>query len=150
MSPRDLLTIWKQLDRGLRRQFFQALPLLLAAFMMAVMLGSVMLISTVMRVVEFAQLHDSPYPGMSDEDFTRCLDISEQTLQARRAAASLGNSPAAGVASDAALQRVETLAADYRQHCAEQRWQAAFEAGARERGVPPATSPETWLAADRF
>ncbi|QRY80719.1 hypothetical protein JVX91_06325 [Pseudomonas sp. PDNC002] len=85
---------------------------------------------------------------MSDAAFSRCLEISEQTLNAREAVARLGRTPAAGTASDAALQRVETLAQDYRQHCDAQRWATAFEAGKRNSGVAPATSPEGWLAAD--
>lgn len=150
MPPHDWIAIWKQLGWSLQKQLVQAAPLLLAVFVMAVMVGSIMLISMVKRVVDYAQLHDSPYPGMSDAAFTRCLDVSEQTLKARDTARRLGNSPSAGVASDAALQRVETLAADYQQHCDALRWASAFEAGRRESGVPPATSPEGWLAADRY
>ncbi|MDF3933073.1 hypothetical protein [Pseudomonas citronellolis] len=137
--------VWNQFSH---RQRMQALHLglaLVAGGIVVAMVAAVLLISGVTRLVEVLRQYDSPYPGMSDRQFSRCVELSEQTLEARLAVARLGTNPASGVATDAALSRVETLAVDYRQDCSAQRWRAVFEA-ARNNGLPAAERPEDWLA----
>ncbi|QRY80720.1 hypothetical protein JVX91_06330 [Pseudomonas sp. PDNC002] len=53
MSPKEWLSIWNQLDRGLRRQALQAWPLLMALLVVAAMVGSIVLVGAVRRVVGY-------------------------------------------------------------------------------------------------
>lgn len=151
MSPKDWLSIWTNLPRSLQRDLVNAVPLLIVGFCVVVMVLSIGLISSITRVIHYLRQHDSPYPGMSDAHFTYCLETSRDTLAARQALERLGPTPPpAGVATDAAFQQVDRLAIQYRQYCDERIWKAAFAAGQRESGIPPATTPEGWLAADRY
>lgn len=150
MSPKDWFSIWTHLPRSLQRDLLNAIPLLILGFCIIVMVLSVGLISGAAQLIHYLRQHDSPYPGMSDAHFTYCLQTSRDTLEARHALERLGPTPPAGVATDSAYLRVDKLAIQYRQYCDERTWKAAFEAGQRESGVPPATTPEGWLAADRY
>lgn len=138
------LDVWNQLSPRQRTQTLNLGLVLAAAGVIALMFASLVLIAGVTRLVEVLRQYDSPYPGMSDRQFTRCVELSEQTVEARLAVERLGSTPASGVASDAALNRIEVLAADYRQECSAQRWRKAFEA-AQANGVPPAQRPQDWL-----
>ncbi|WP_152219083.1 hypothetical protein [Pseudomonas sp. SCB32] len=150
MSPKEWLYVWKQIPRSLQRDLFDAVPVLILGFFGLVFAAGIGIIIALMQLANYLRQHDSPYPGMSDAHFTYCLKISRDTLEARQALERLGPTPPAGVATDSAYARVDRLAGEYSQYCAERIWKKAFEAGLRERGVPPATSPEGWLAADRF
>ncbi|WP_207885829.1 hypothetical protein [Pseudomonas sp. 30_B] len=150
MSPRQWLYIWKQIPGYLQRDLMDALPVLILGFFGLAFAAGLGIVIVLMQLANYLRHHDSPYPGMSDAHFTHCLEISRDTLEARQALERLGPKPPAGVATDSAYARVDRLAIDYSHYCAEHLWKKAFEAGLRERGVPPATSPEGWLAADRY
>jgi len=121
---------------------------LIGTAVVALLFTAFLLIVGVTRLVEALRIQDSPYPGMSDSQFTRCVEISENTLEARLTVERLGANPPPGTATDAALSRVEGLAANYAQNCSEKRWQAVFDA-ARANGVPPALRAEDWIAIAR-
>lgn len=122
--------------------------MLIGTAVVALLFTAFLLIVGVTRLVEALRIQDSPYPGMSDSQFTRCVEISENTLEARLTVERLGANPPPGTATDAALSRVEGLAANYAQNCSEKRWQAVFDA-ARANGVPPALRAEDWIAIAR-
>ncbi|WP_447744327.1 hypothetical protein [Pseudomonas nicosulfuronedens] len=150
MSPKEWLSVWTHIPRYLQRDLIKAIPVLILAFfalVFALALGVVMAITALLQSL---RQHDSPYPGMSDEQFTYCLKTSRDTLEARQALERLGPKPPPGVATDSAYARVDQLAIQYRQSCAEHLWKQAFKAGERKNGVAPASSPEGWLAADRY
>lgn len=118
--------------------------MLIGTAVVALLFAAFLLIIGITRLVEALRTQDSPYPGMSDAQFSRCVDISEKTLQARLMVERLGANPPPGTATDATLNRVEGLAANYAQNCSAKRWQAAFDA-ARAEGVPPALRAEDWI-----
>ncbi|WP_371370178.1 hypothetical protein ACA097_11440 [Pseudomonas sp. QL9] len=136
--------IWKQLHRHEKEWAIETLLVLIGTAVVALLFAAFLLIIGITRLVEALRTQDSPYPGMSDAQFSRCVDISEKTLQARLMVERLGANPPPGTATDAALNRVEGLAANYAQNCSAKRWQAAFDA-ARAEGVPPALRAEDWI-----
>lgn len=149
MSPKEWLYVWTHIPRYLQRDLIRAIPVLILAFFALVVAVALGFIIAVSQLVNYLRQHDSPYPGMSDAHFTYCVKLSQDTLDAREALERLGPKPPPGVATDSAYLRVDKLAIEYRDYCDERLWTKAFEAGLRENGVPPATSPEGWLAADR-
>lgn len=139
-----MFDIWKQMHRHEKELAIETLLVLIGTAVIALMFAAFLLIVGVTRLVEALRTQDSPYPGMSDAQFTRCVDIAENTLEARRTVERLGANPPPGTATDAALNRIEGLAANYAQNCSAKRWQAAFDA-ARASGVPPALRVEDWV-----
>ncbi|MFR0689159.1 hypothetical protein ACLUTX_07170 [Enterobacterales bacterium AE_CKDN230030158-1A_HGKHYDSX7] len=150
MSPKEWLYVWSHIPRYLQRDLITAIPVLILAFFALVFAGAVGFIVVVSQVVNYLRQPDSPYPGMSDTQFAHCLEIAKQTLAARQAVERLGATPAPGPTTDSVYAREANLTIEYRSSCDESLWAQAFEAGQRKNGVPPATSPEGWLAADRY
>ena len=139
-----MLDIWKQMGRHERKLAIETLLVLIGTAVVALLFAAFLLIIGVTRLVQALRTQDSPYPGMSDAQFTRCVEISEHTLEARRTVERLGANPPPGPSTDAALNRIEGLAANYAQNCSAKRWQAAFDA-AQANGVPPALRAEDWI-----
>lgn len=93
----------------------------------------------VIKGVAWWQLRESPWVGMDDRDFTRCVDLAEELLDTAQA---VQRSEQSSVATgDAPQRQFQRQAEVFDMACGKERWGAVFAAN----GQPPLEHPADWL-----
>ena len=100
---------------------------------------SLLLFGLGVKAVAWWQLRESPWPGMTDRDFTRCVERAEELLDAAQAVRHSEQSRAD--TGDAARRDFQGLAEVFSAACGEERWGAVFAAS----GQAPLKHPADWL-----
>lgn len=138
-SPFAWLGDLSQLRPSDQRLLLQGgLVLALAGMLLACVL-TLFLFGLAMKAVEWWRLRESPWVGMDDRSYTRCVNLAEELLAAaqdvqRREASFV-------VTGDAPQRRFQQLAEVFYVACGEERWGRVFAAS----GQPPLAHPADWL-----
>ncbi|WP_455229635.1 hypothetical protein [Geopseudomonas aromaticivorans] len=138
-SPFAWLGDLSKLHQRDQLMLLQVGAVLAVAGMLLACVLTLFLAALVIKGVAWWQLRESPWVGMDDRDFTRCVDLAEELLDT---AQEVRRSEESFVATgDAPQRQFQRQAEVFYVACGEARWGAVFTAN----GQPPLGHPADWL-----
>ncbi|MBV2133228.1 hypothetical protein KRX52_10505 [Pseudomonas sp. MAP12] len=138
-SPFAWLGDLSKLHQRDQLMLLQVGAMLAVAGMLLACVLTLFLAALAIKGVAWWQLRESPWVGMDDRDFTRCVDLAGEL---REAAHDVRRSEQGHLAiGDSAQREYQNLTEVFYVACGEERWSAVFAAN----GQPPLGHPADWL-----
>lgn len=138
-SPFAWLGDLSQLHHRDQLRLLQVGVVLAVAGMLLACVLTLFLFGLGMKAVAWWQLKESPWVGMEDRDYTRCVDLAEELLEAAQDVRR--SEQGRLVIGDAAQRQYQNLAEVFHVACGKERWGGVFAAN----GQPPLQHPADWL-----